>query len=213
MLERKINPLRRGRIPGKGNGQQKKSSVGEITDPFSVLNDSISTKGRSENLNEGDYIPSERIRQESKTTTVDVLDPLLDQTETPAVTKKETKNFRNNRCRNTQKESEHFLQDRYNRDKKSALHTSHQQSLRPTPGPFQGKYQCDGSKKCAVKNFFYKILRFFGFQNSPCCSSNKADEIPNGKCKINSEKHNSGNRTRGGNRNHGRHHRPPSKKI
>ncbi|MDR1435121.1 MAG: hypothetical protein LBI77_01815 [Puniceicoccales bacterium] len=224
MLEKKINPLRRGRIQGNGNERQKKSSVGEITDPFSVLNDSISTKSPPEDLNEGDYIPSERIHREAKTTSVDALDPLLDQTEASIDAKKETRNSHGKRVRNTQKESPYPPRDRRHRDRQSesyngrrteSSNTSQQPSLRSPSEPFHGQCQCDDSKKCTVKHFFCKILEFFGFKsssNASRCSSKQRNEMTSVKCKSDPERHHSGNSPRDENRNYGRPRRPPSKK-
>jgi hypothetical protein len=47
MLEKEINPLKRGRIQNLPRGQKKKSTPGEISDPFTVLNDSIAVKNHS----------------------------------------------------------------------------------------------------------------------------------------------------------------------
>lgn len=60
--EKEVNALKRGRLPNRSRSQKKTATVGEISDPESVLNDSISlSRSQHESV--------------AKTTTVD--DPLL----------------------------------------------------------------------------------------------------------------------------------------
>jgi hypothetical protein len=78
MSEKEINPLKRGRMQGRAREQKKKTTLGEISDPFTVLNDSIAAKNqRHQNPVRGDYVPSEKA-DHGKTTTVDTIDPLSD---------------------------------------------------------------------------------------------------------------------------------------
>jgi hypothetical protein len=108
MMEKEINQLKRGRVQGKTREPKKISSVGEITSPESVLNDSIS-QSRPPNLSRSnytrenknrtyekkspdfeDYAPSENANV-PKSTTVDDITPFPD---SPGQ-ESETSNFRN----------------------------------------------------------------------------------------------------------------------
>ncbi|MDR1303170.1 MAG: hypothetical protein LBJ81_00950 [Puniceicoccales bacterium] len=86
MSDKEVNQLKRGRMQRSAREQKKSSSVGEITDPFIVLNDSISVKNRPQECDSGDYIPSES-KNSVKTTSVDEPDPLLDLSEEPEIAK------------------------------------------------------------------------------------------------------------------------------
>jgi hypothetical protein len=94
MSEKEINPLKRGRIQKQSRGQKKKTILGEISDPFTVLNDSIATKNYQQNSIRNDYIPSEKIDR-AKTTTVDAINPLLDPDHPPREKINETRPFQN----------------------------------------------------------------------------------------------------------------------
>lgn len=58
-MTEEVNQLKRGRVSGKARAPRKSTAVGEISDPTSVLNDSISQKET--------YVP------QAKTTTVDTV--------------------------------------------------------------------------------------------------------------------------------------------
>jgi hypothetical protein len=96
MLKKEGNQLKRGRIQGQSRELKKISVVGEVSDPFIVLNDSISMNNRPPDCENGDYIPSEKPAYSSKTTTVDALDPLSDPIDDPTLTT-ETRNPYNER--------------------------------------------------------------------------------------------------------------------
>jgi hypothetical protein len=94
MSEKEINPLKRGRIQKQTREQKKKTILGEISDPFTVLNDSIATKNYQQKSVRSDYIPSEKT-DHAKTTTVDAIDPLSDADYPPREKINETRPPRN----------------------------------------------------------------------------------------------------------------------
>ncbi|MDR2807158.1 MAG: hypothetical protein LBB11_03310 [Puniceicoccales bacterium] len=196
MLEKEINPLKRGRIPGKANKQKKKSLVGEITDPSSVLNDSIAIKNQQEGPKdchdalshernemiascrnrdvspneEEDYIPSEG-KHRLKTTTVDVLDPSKATVGDPI--QKVPRTQRDDHCHRPPKTNA-FLHCRNDSShEKSELCSDFQQKLPPSAN-HSGTHHCscDEEKKYSVKNFLRKIWKFLGF-NASCPSSHR----------------------------------------
>ena len=149
MSDKEINPLKRGRVQNRSRGQKKSPAVGEISDPSSVLNDSIS-QGRTTKKAHNEPI--------EKTTTVD--DPLFDPIEQtpaePTIMEKRPRNERNYRgersCRS----------ERNRRDSKSK----------------ETACSCDKCNKllCSIKHWLSKIACRLGFKQSSKCSCGKKSD-------------------------------------
>ncbi|MDR0590452.1 MAG: hypothetical protein LBG09_01155 [Puniceicoccales bacterium] len=187
MSDKEVNQLKRGRMQRLAREQKKSSSVGEITDPFIVLNDSISVKNRPQDTDSGDYIPSES-KNSAKTTSVDEPDPLLDLSEEPEIAKSAPNNRRNR--------PPHTLRDSRYTDSKCHYSGKREESRGEFRGepreesssmrlksdaefpsrPRSGEKSCSREKTCsclgAVRHFFGKIMKVLGLKpaGQSCCS-------------------------------------------
>jgi hypothetical protein len=207
MSEKENNPLKRGRVQGKALAPKKKSLVGEISDPSSVLSDSIATKGRNESPSTGDYIPSENTER-VKTTTVD---PLADPTEDTNLVEKGRNSdpyHRSNRSKEGRKFDTNRREFKHNDKGWKGGHSSgysSAESKNPTCTCATGESEpC--SAKCCIKRFFCRILKFLGFKSS--CSHQCGTVEKRTRSLSNANRYHSpdGEGTRNGNRHRGRHH-------
>lgn len=180
--------------------QNKKSTPGEISDPFTVLNDSIAAKNRpSQRV---DYIPSEK---GDKTTTVDAIDPLSDPD--PEIVRtprngngpRRVRNPRENGFNNNPRENGFSNRPRGDENYRNGNRTK---ELEENPPPNE-------KSECGVKCLFRKLLSFLGF-GSGCKKSCSCQKNSNPE---NRERHSrTGNRyanSRGGRS----HARPPQNKF
>jgi hypothetical protein len=203
MSEKERNPLKRGRIQGKPLAQKKKALVGEISDPFSVLSDSIATKGRSESPGTNDYIPSEGI--EDKTTTVDPVDVSSDYVGEGRGTAEESRDSSARRYSNRPQEgyrSDVKRREPRHRDWKESHSTA--ESKYGTPASKEAE-TC--SKKCCIKRFFCKVLECLGIRSSRSCQCKTPTKET--RSISNANRHSSFQKregTRNGNRHRDRHH-------
>lgn len=153
MSDKEINPLKRGRVQNKSRSPKKSPTVGEISDPASVLNDSISQGRTTKKIN------NEPIE---KTTTVD--DPLCDPIEQELSTEKPSRSEQNGRgerrCRT----------ERNRRDSKFSAQNK------------ETTCSCDKCDKllCTIKHWLRKIACHLGFKckessKSKCSCGKKSD--------------------------------------
>jgi hypothetical protein len=173
MLKKEINPLKRGRMQKQIREQKKKSTLGEIFDPFTVLNDSIAAKNCHQDMVPNNYVPSEKTRN-AKTTTVDAIDPLLDAgnlsfketNETrPSRNGNRSQNFRNNSRRNERNSyggSRPLCNENHRNGNRSETQVENSHS-REKP-------------ECGIKCLLDKILSFLGFgsRRNKGCGCNKS---------------------------------------
>jgi hypothetical protein len=164
MSEKEINPLRRGRMQKQTREQNKKSTPGEISDPFTVLNDSIAAKNRSSKAT--DYIPSEKV---DKTTTVDAVDPLSDVDQGIARIPRSgnsPRRPRNGNRENSLRENNSF-QENNNRENGSQPPYNENYRSSNYGKELEKNSHPNEKSKCGVKCLLHKILSFLGLGS--CC--------------------------------------------
>jgi hypothetical protein len=213
MLKKEVNQLKRGRIQGQAREQKKTPPVGEVTDPFVVLNDSISVKNRPQDAPSGDYIPSEsrnERRNNAKTTSVDELDPLLD-AEEPEFVKMDVKNSGRDRPlgppRNMRRpDSKCHCSNR--REESCEMPPNAEEEVHPCPRSDRKKCSC----LCAIGEFFNKMMKFLGFKSSERCCSPKAKAFDGDNRPQSGSQKNYGHRKNNG-YGKSRHHRTSPRKF
>jgi hypothetical protein len=200
MLEKEINPLKRGRIQNLSREQKKKSTFGEISDPFTVLNDSIAVKNQSRSGVHINHVSSERDGSE-KTTTVDAIASPPDRDNLSA---EETGTIRPSCSVNRQK----ILRSNNRRNE------GHSYGGNRAPGGENYPQDNDSEEReecatgctkstCGIKCLWNKILSFLGFgpRHDKNCSCNKSCD---GKDKGNRSRAVSRHSNSRGGRNHPR---------
>ncbi|UPA28202.1 MAG: hypothetical protein LW808_002745 [Verrucomicrobiota bacterium] len=159
-MTEEINQLKRGRVSGKARAPKKNATVGEISDPTSVLNDSISQKNSPSSSQQAEVLIQETTVESAptgKTTTVDELlvDEVLD-----SKPNRRPRNDQRNRRRDANHHDTKTSHDRSScRPEGSAPRTTENPSCSR-----DGQY-----KECAcchaLKRAWCKLLEFLGFKS------------------------------------------------
>jgi hypothetical protein len=197
MSDKEVNQLKRGRMQRLAREQKKSSPVGEITDPFIVLNDSISVKNRPQDSDSGDYIPS-KSKNNAKTTSVDEPDPLLDLSDEPEIAKISAPNGHRDRPSHVPRELRHSDSKCHcsskreeprgefrNESRGDLSHMCLKSDAEPPSRPRSGEKSRNREKKCsclgAIGGFFSKIMKVLGLKpagQSRCSQSSQKNCSP-----------------------------------